>query len=73
MATYPQRVILNGMPQHRLVTIYKYIPPKKESRALSNYSSYDRGEYWEDDFDEHFMPGIDLLFGYNLLNLAIMT
>ena len=30
ISTYPQRVILNGMPQHRLVTIYKYIPPKSE-------------------------------------------
>ncbi|MEI9919009.1 MAG: hypothetical protein WDO14_09445 [Bacteroidota bacterium] len=71
MSTYPQRVILNGMPQHRLITIYKYLPPKKEARnTFSSSNSYDRGEYWDDDHDQHFMPGIDLLFGYNLLNLA---
>lgn len=66
--TYPQRVILNGMDQHRLVTIYKYIP-KKDDRA--GYDSYlSRGESWNEDTYEHYMPGIDLLFGYNLLNVA---
>lgn len=70
IATYPQRVILNGMPQHRLVTIYKYIPPKRETRVEKFYSSFESGEYWDDSQNQHFMPGLDLLFGYNLLNLA---
>jgi hypothetical protein len=66
ISTYPQRIILNGMPQHRLVTIYKRLPPK-ESRSVY---SYDRGESWDEDQQQHYMPGIDLLFGYNLLGVA---
>lgn len=67
ISTYPQRVILNGMPQHRLITIYKRQPPKAESRSIYGY---DRGESWDEDQQQHYMPGLDLLFGYNLLNAA---
>jgi hypothetical protein len=72
IATYPQQVILNGMPQHRLVSIYKYLPKKKQT-TRTYYESYGydgRGDSWDEDGNDHFMPGIDLLFGYNLLNLA---
>ncbi len=68
LATYPQRVVLTGMPQHRLVSIYKYIPPKKESK-LRDYYSYENNSYSPDDYT-HYMPGLDLQFGFNMLNLA---
>jgi hypothetical protein len=69
IATYPQEVILNGMPEHRLVTIYRYLPPRKQDR--SEYSSYSySGEYYDADDYSHFMPGLDLQFGYNLVNVA---
>ena len=64
MPTSPKRVVLTGLPQHRLVAVYKSTLKKAEVR--SSYSS----EYWESDEYTHFMPGLDLLFGYNLIKLS---
>jgi hypothetical protein len=68
MATTPSFILLTGLAQHRLVAIYKEAKPKS-ARKLSEYGYY----YDEDsgtDRVEHYMPGLDLLFGYNLLNVA---
>lgn len=67
MNTYPQDVVLTGLPQHRLVTVYKSRKDDKQDRGRSSYYYYD--DYSSDRF-QHFMPGIDLLPGYNLLNIA---
>jgi hypothetical protein len=66
-ATYPNRVILTGLTQHRLVSIYKRIK-HKDSRSGSFYSSSEGG--YSEENNEHFMPGIDVLYGYNLVNIA---
>jgi hypothetical protein len=69
VSTYPNKVILTGLPNHRLVSIYK---TRQKSGTRENiiskfsYDSYENG----DESSEHFMPGIDILFGYNLLNIA---
>ncbi len=70
LPTVPNAVILTGLPEHRLVTVYKEKPePKAERKSeYSSYSSDYGGE--ESDRMEHFMPGIDILYGYNLLNIA---
>jgi hypothetical protein len=68
LLTSPKTVVLTGLNQHRLVTVYKssaYISPGR------NYSF--RKKYYDDGSDEReqfFMPGIDLIHGYNLLNIA---
>jgi len=67
--TTPTSVVLTGMAQHRLVTIYK------STARTTNTGSYDRmyGNYYESgesEREEHFMPGLDLIYGYNLLNIA---
>jgi hypothetical protein len=70
VATNPSSVILTGMPQHRLVPLYK---PTAAGIAARRYFNYDRGEYetsYENDYQQHFMPGLDLIHGYNLLNIA---
>lgn len=67
IATYPNRVILTGMNDHRLVSIYK--TRKKPKETLISRFSYDT-DYGGEESYEHFMPGIDILYGYNLLNLA---
>jgi hypothetical protein len=67
MATFPNRVILTGLTDQRLVSIYKS-KPLTDNNALSKFS-YDNEES-EDEANIHFMPGIDILFGYNLLNIA---
>jgi hypothetical protein len=71
IATQPKSVILTGLPDHRLVTIYKSKIEDKtsEDKNVWSGSSYDNnGE--ERLRMEHFMPGIDILYGYFLLNLA---
>lgn len=70
VSTFPNKVILTGLDDHRLVSIYKSRPaadaPEKAKRSWYSSDS-DEGE---DEFKVHFMPGIDILFGFNLLNIA---
>ncbi len=71
IATKPSSIVLTGLSKHRLVPIYK---AKEETKETSNYiitgswMGDDEGGYSE--IEEHFMPGIDVLFGYKLLNLS---
>lgn len=67
----PKRVVLTGMSEHRLVTVYKIVP--KEKRGVKSYDSYDYSYYdgeYDSEFESRYMPGIDLIHGYNLLNVA---
>lgn len=66
-STYPNRVILTGLAQHRLVSIYKRIK-HKDNRSGSFYSSSEGG--YSEENNEHFMPGIDVLYGFNLVNIS---
>lgn len=68
--TYPNQVILTGLANHRLVSIYKSKVIKKDGQLIniSKYRSLD--DYGESEYLEHYMPGIDILYGYNLLNIA---
>jgi hypothetical protein len=71
LATYPNKVILTGLPDQRLVTIYKRI--KKGEKGLMEEYGPRKSYYYDDsyrDYEEHFMPGIDLVFGYNLVNIG---
>jgi hypothetical protein len=68
--TYPNHVILTGLAKHRLVSIYKSKLTKNEE-PLINITKYRSSiEYGESEYIEHYMPGIDILYGYNLLNIA---
>lgn len=71
IASYPQEVILSGMPEHRLVSIYKSrkLEPGKKAYVRTYSSSYERQDFDTDTY-EHYMPGLDVQFGYNMLNLA---
>lgn len=64
--TAPHKVVLTGLPQHRLVTVYKTVESKAKDRYYDSYY-YDS---YNSEYNEHFMPGIDLIHGYNLLNVA---
>ncbi len=71
LMTRPHTVVLTGMARHRLVTIYK----NTALRASENSDSYSRmykDEYpsVSSEYQEHYMPGIDLLYGYNLLGIG---
>jgi hypothetical protein len=71
LATYPNKVILTGLPDQRLITIYKKIK-KGDKGLMEEYGS--RSGYYDDDYyrdyEQHYMPGIDLVFGYNLVNIG---
>ncbi len=69
ISTTPNSVVLTGLAQHRLVTIYK---STVQPRSADSYSGWRKSYYdeSEDESQEHYMPGIDLIRGYNLLNVA---
>lgn len=71
LATYPHKVILTGLRDQRLITIYRKVPDAKKNliEEYSSRSSYDY-DYDNPDNQQHFMPGIDVQFGYNLVNVA---
>jgi hypothetical protein len=70
ISTAPNSVILTGMADHRLVTIYKLRDESKSSEGGGVYKSSYEYDSDESEVEEHFMPGIDILYGYNLLNIA---
>ncbi|HKC67089.1 MAG TPA: hypothetical protein VKG26_02585 [Bacteroidia bacterium] len=69
ISTYPNEVILTGINNHRLLSIYKTRQkPGTRENIISKFSYGSEKEGVESY--ERFMPGIDVLFGYNLLNIA---
>ena len=67
----PHTVVLTGMPQHRLVTLYKADTSGISNESYGWYSYHEEGEaYYETEATEFLMPGIDYIRGYYLLNIA---
>jgi hypothetical protein len=69
IATSPNNIVLTGMAPHRLVPIYR-IAPEVRKNMVDEYGSYRTFSFNESETEQFFMPGIDLLHGYNLLNVA---
>lgn len=73
LQTYPNEVILTGLRDQRLVTIYRKVQDKKKN-LIEEYSGRGSSSYYYDDYSrdyqKFFMPGIDLQLGYNLVNIA---
>lgn len=74
--TKASNVLLTGSSDYRLITIYKvnYDPKKEKSFTGSNKIIRN---YWSEEKEEsgnnwhyHFMPGLEALYGYNMLNIA---
>ena len=64
--TLTKDVILTGMNDHRLIGIYKaYAVSEKNKLIKVNDEAID--DY---DFDIHYMPGLDLFYGYQLINIS---
>jgi hypothetical protein len=73
--TQPGNVLLTGIPSIRLTTIYKVNVNKKNNATFigSNhfYYSYEEpdrnsGNNW----NNHLMPGLEAVYGYNLVNVS---
>lgn len=69
----PNNVILTGFAQHRLITIYRTnkltSTDDVENSSSRYYTEYDENGN-ENEIAEHYVPGIQILYGYNLLNIA---
>jgi hypothetical protein len=66
----PSSVILTGNAEHRLIPIYKIKPAKKSEPEKRSYSFWSNNEGYGEESVAHFMPGIDIHYGFNLLNIA---
>lgn len=72
ISTVPHSIVLTGMADHRLVTVYKQKNGVPASSEIDNFYSYENSRDDEEIQDQnyHFMPGLDLLNGFNLYNIA---
>ncbi len=69
LASIPNSIILSGLPDYKLVSVYK--SKYADSTVTVSYgtsNSYYEGE--EGEKVSHFMPGFDILYGYNLLTIG---
>lgn len=72
--TKPSNILLTGMPQYRLATIYKVNYDKDNKPFIgsnsyhSTYSSisYADGNQW----NNNYLPGFEVLSGYNMVNIG---
>jgi len=78
MKTRPGSVLLTGYPEYRLTPVYKLNYDKKDdyyytgSNSLyRNYSDLDQsnGNQWH----YNFMPGLQAIYGYNLVNVSLIN
>lgn len=70
LTTQTNSVILTGLAEHRLIPIYKSQNSEKDKDKSSSFFSKDYYISTTSESVEHFMPGIDILYGYNLLNIS---
>ncbi|AFM03765.1 hypothetical protein Fleli_1333 [Bernardetia litoralis DSM 6794] len=71
--TRPTGVVLTNHPNYRLTTIYK-VNYNKEYETISvgsnsyhrKYRDFSEGNEW----NGHFMPGLEALYGYNFVNIS---
>lgn len=74
-STRPSNVLLTGVPHIRLTTVYKVNHRKDDSSTFIGSNNF---HYRYDDSEgnprnrwhEHLMPGIEAVYGYNLVNIA---
>jgi hypothetical protein len=71
ISTTPNSVLITGLLEHRFITVYKW----KVNNNITNNPGKSRDWYYsydgyESGTESHFMPGLDVLYGFNLLNIA---
>jgi len=69
--TAPNEILLTGIDRVRLFTLYK-IKQGQDRNILydEGTSYYEHPENDQEDFHKYFMPGIDIIHGYNLVNIG---
>lgn len=75
--TKPSSVVLTGLKNLRLSTIYKVNYNLKDSTTFigENYEHYDYYEEYSkgNNWNGNFMPGISALYGFNLVNISLFN
>lgn len=72
--TRPSSVLLTGIPQYRLTTIYKVNFNKDSTTFIGsndfhfNYESL--GETEGNQWHNNYLPGLEAVYGYNLINVS---
>ncbi len=72
-ATRPGSVLLTGIPQYRLVTIYKVNHRKNNTTFIGSnefYFNYNEEEMDGNKWHDHLMPGLEAVYGYNMVNVS---
>lgn len=72
--TQPSEVLLTGISNVRLATLYK-VNVKKSGETFIGSNNYhftyeDAGDYEADDWNYHLIPGMESVYGYNFVNVA---
>jgi len=70
LRTIPGEIVLSGLQDYQLIPVYRQMRIQEgtaRNKQFSSYRSYD-GEDVEQTY--FYMPGISLLYGYNLVNIG---
>jgi hypothetical protein len=73
-ATRPSNVLLMGIPQYRLATVYKVNYDKERKSFIgSNDFHFNYGKIGESNGNQwnyNYLPGFEAVFGYNMVNVS---
>jgi len=74
LAIQPSNVLLTGNSDYRLTTLYKVNYNKKSERTFIGSNNYHQ-KYWDrapnNRWNYHYMPGLEAVYGYNMLNVSL--
>ena len=74
LAIRPSNVLLTGNSDYRLTTLYKVNYNKKTERTFIGSNRYHQ-KYRErtpnNRWNYHYMPGLEAVYGYNMLNISL--
>jgi hypothetical protein len=74
--TRPSNVLLTGVQNVRLTTIYKVNLNKKDNTTFIGSNSFhyryeEQERYNSNNWNNNFMPGLEAVYGYNLVNISL--
>jgi len=72
--TRPSNVLLTGIPQYRLATIYKVNRNKDKTTFIGSndyHFNYEQiGETEGNQWNNNYLPGFEAVYGYNMVNVS---
>ena len=76
LKTRPGAVLLTGWPEYRLTSLFKVNYNKKKKRSfigsIGHHWNYGQeGNTPNNQWHHNYLPGIDAVYGYNLVNISV--